>query len=344
MAGKVRARAELQPGGLVTVFGGSGFLGQHVVQALGRRGYRIRVAVRRPNEALFLKTSGGVGQIEPVQANIRDEGSVRAAIEGASAVINLVGILSESGPQRFETVQAMGAERLARAAKAAGVPIFIHVSALGADEQSASAYARTKARGEAAVLQHMPGAAILRPSVVFGPEDQFFNRFAAMARMTPVLPLIGGGDTRFQPVYVKDVAEAVARVLETDAADGKVFELGGPEALTMRQVMELVLRETCRKRLLLPVPFALARPLAALLQFAPGAPLTPDQLRLLQSDNVVSDAARDENRTLSGLGISPTAAEAIVPSYLVRFRRRGQFEPAPELVSGGLEQRELKQS
>ncbi|HEY4343609.1 MAG TPA: complex I NDUFA9 subunit family protein [Parvibaculum sp.] len=343
MTGKQRARAELQPGALVTVFGGSGFVGQHVVQALGRRGYRVRVAVRRPNEALFLKMSGVVGQIEPVQANIRDEGSVRAAVEGASAVVNLVGIMSETGPQRFEAVQAMGAERLAKAAKAAGAPIFIQVSALGADVESPSVYARTKALGEQAVLRHIPAAAILRPSVIFGPGDTFFTRLAGMARLLPVLPMIGGGATRFQPVYVKDVAEAVLRVIETDAADGKVVELGGPEVQSLRQAMDLVLHETCRKRVFVPLPFALAKLQALILQLLPNPLLTVDQVRLLAADNVVSDAARGEGRTLEGLGIVATAPEAIVPAYLVRFRRRGQFEPAPELARA-LEHQELKQS
>lgn len=338
MAGKERARAELRPGALVTIFGGSGFIGRHVVQALGRRGYRIRVAVRRPNEALFVKTSGGVGQIEPVQANIRDERSVRAAVEGASAVINLVGIMSESGPQRFEAVQAMGPGLIASAAKAAGVPIMVHVSALGADEESPSLYARSKALGERAVLNHMPHAAILRPSVVFGPEDGLFNRFAAMARLTPVLPLVGG-ETRFQPVFVKDVAEAIVRAMETDAADGKVFELGGPEILTMRQMMEMTLRVIRRKRVLLPLPLGVARLQARLLQLLPNPLLTVDQVRLLAIDNVVGDAARSEGRTVEGLGIAPTAPEAVIASYLVRFRRRGQFEPGPDF-----DQRELKRS
>lgn len=342
MAGKERALTELQPGALITVFGGSGFLGQHVVQALGRRGYRVRVAVRRPNDALFVKTSGVVGQIEPIQANIRDERSVRDAVEGASAVVNLVGIMSESGAQRFEAVQAAGAERVARAADAAGVPILVHVSAIGADEESPSVYARSKALGEQAIRKYMPRAAILRPSVVFGPEDQFFNRFAALARLMPVFPLIGGA-TRFQPVYVKDVAEAVVRALETDAVDGKTFELGGPVILTMRQIMELTLRETRRHRVLLPLPAALAKLQAWFLQLLPNPLLTVDQVRLLALDNVVSDEARAEGRTLQGLGIAPTSPEAIVSSYLARFRKRGQFEPAPDFVET-IEHRELKQS
>ncbi|HEX7775700.1 MAG TPA: complex I NDUFA9 subunit family protein [Parvibaculum sp.] len=324
-------RMALRPGSLVTVFGGSGFLGTHVVQALARRGYRIRVAVRRPNEALFTKMSGVVGQVEPVQANIRDSRSVAAAVAGAQAVVNLVGILHETGAQRFETVQAMGADRVARAARAAGVGVFVQMSALGADPESRSAYARTKALGEEAVRAQFPDAVIVRPSLVFGPEDRLYNRFAGMARLMPVLPLFGGGKTRFQPVYVKDVAEAIALAVESDVADGRVIELGGPEVRTLREIFELVLLETCRKRLLMPIPFALARMQAAVLQLLPNPLLTVDQVKLLAIDNVVSDAARAEGRTLEGLGIVPTAAEAIVPSYLARFRKRGQFEPAPEL-------------
>ncbi|MGB5949136.1 MAG: complex I NDUFA9 subunit family protein [Parvibaculum sp.] len=321
-----RLTSELGPGSVITVFGGSGFIGRHVVEALARRGYRIRVAVRRPNEALFLKTAGDVGQVEPLQANIRDTGSVRAALEGAHAVVNLVGILSEAGRQGFEAIHASGAGRIAQEAKAAGIEIFVHVSAIGADAESPSAYGRSKALGEAAIRHHMPQAAILRPSVVFGPEDNFFNRFAAMARLAPALPLIGGGATRFQPVYVKDVAEAVARAVETGAADGLVCELGGPEIYTFRQLMELVLRETGRRRLLLPLPTALARIMASVLQFLPGAPLTADQVKLLGIDNVVSAGAQKEGRTLALFGIQPTAPEAILPAYLVRFRRRGQFD------------------
>jgi NADH dehydrogenase len=343
MAGKERTKSELKPDALVTVFGGSGFLGQHVVQALGRRGYRVRVAVRRPNDALFLKMSGVVGQIEPIQANIRDDRSVRDALEGASAVINLTGIMSESGAQRFEAVHAAGAERIARATAAAGVPIMIHVSALGADEQSPSSYARSKARGEEAIRRHVPQAAVLRPSVMFGPDDRFFNRFAALVRLIPELfPLIGGA-TRFQPVYVKAVAEAVVRALETDAADGKIFELGGPATLSMRQIMELVLRETCRKRVLVPMPVMLAKLQAWFLQLLPNPLLTVDQVRLLGLDNVVSESARDEGRTLEGLGLAPVAPDAIVPAFLVRFRRRGQFEPAPDFAQIA-EHKELKQS
>jgi NADH dehydrogenase len=329
MAGKKRAATELQPGALVTVFGGSGFVGAHVVQALGRRGYRVRVAVRRPNEALYLKTSGVVGQIEPVQANIRDDASVAAAVAGASAVINLVGVLAESGRQTFAAVQVEGAARVARAAKAAGAPIFIQLSSLAADPGSPSDYGRTKAEGEAAVREVYPAAAILRPSVIFGPEDQLFNRFAFLARLLPVMPAVCGS-TRMQPVYVKDVAEAVLRVLETDAGDGKVLELGGPAVMTVSDIMALTLRIIRRKRLLVPVPAMLAKAKAFFLQMLPNPLLTVDQVKALTADTVVSDAARAEGRDLAGLGVTPTAAEAIVPAYLARFRKRGQFEPNAE--------------
>lgn len=323
-----RTRPALRRGSLITVFGGSGFLGRHVVQALARRGYRVRVAVRKPNEALFVRVAGDVGQVEPVYANIRDDASVRAALKGADAAVNLVGILHETGRQRFEAMHVAGAERVARNAAAAGVAAFVHVSAIGADAESPSLYARTKAQGEEAVRRHLPEAVILRPSVVFGPEDDFFNRFAALARISPALPLIGGGHTRFQPVYVKDVAEAVARVLANGEADGRIYELGGPEVYTFRALMELVLRETYRRRLLLPLPFVLAKLVAAFTQWLPNPPLTVDQVRLLASDNVVSAAAATEGRTLSGLCIAASAPEAILPAYLSRFRRAGQFARA----------------
>ncbi|MBX3494044.1 MAG: complex I NDUFA9 subunit family protein [Parvibaculum sp.] len=318
----------LRAGATVAVFGGSGFLGRHTVQALARRGYRVRVAVRRPNEAQFLRPMGAVGQVEPMQANIRDDASVAAALAGADAVVNLVGILHESGKQKFTSVQAEGAGRVARAAAAAGIASFVHVSAIGADPESPSAYARSKAEGEAGVRAALPGAVILRPSIVFGPEDDFFNRFAALARLSPVLPLIGGGLTRFQPVYVKDVAEAIATVLTRGDATGRVYEIGGPEVETFRELMERLLREIGRARLLVPVPFAAARLKAAFLQLLPTPPLTVDQVRMLAVDNVVSDAAKAEGRTLEGLGIQPTAMAAILQSYLYRFRRTGQFRRA----------------
>lgn len=321
-----KAATNLVKGSTVTVFGGSGFLGRHVVQALARRGYRVRVGVRKPNEALFLRPMGDVGQVEPVQVNIRDDRSVRLALQGASAAINLVGILYETGPQRFQTVHAQGAARVARAANAMGVPVLVHVSAIGASEDSPSAYARSKAFGERAVRDEIPGAVILRPSVIFGPEDGFFNLFAALSRLLPALPLIGGGTTRFQPVYVKNVADAVVAALENPDAAGKTYELGGPEIYSFRELMALVLRVVNRRRLLIPVPAFAARMKAFFLQLAPKPLLTVDQVRQLGIDNVVSEEAKAENRTLAGLGITPTSAEAILPTYLYRFRRAGQFE------------------
>ena len=311
---------------LVTVFGGSGFLGRHVVRALAKRDYRIRVAVRRPELAGHLQPLGRVGQIHAVQANVRYPASVEAAMRDSHLVINLVGILTESGEQTFQAVQGGGAGTVAKAARTAGANL-VHVSAIGADAQSASHYARAKAAGEQAVLAATPDATIMRPSVVFGPEDQFTNRFAALARMAPALPLIGGGVTRLQPVYVSDVATAVA-----DAADGKtkpggIYELGGAEVLTVREIMEIILGIIERKRMLLSLPFGLARLQAAFLQFAPGAlKLTPDQVELLRVDNVVSDAAKSAGLTLQGLGITPDSLEAIAPQYLWRFRAAGQFQ------------------
>lgn len=313
---------------LVTVFGGSGFLGRHVVRALARRDFRVRVAVRRPDLAGHLQPLGRVGQIQAVQANIRYPASVEAAVRDAAIVINLVGVLFERGRQSFAAVQAEGAEAVARAAAAQGATL-IHGSALGAAADSPSLYARSKAAGEAAALAAVPQAVILRPSVVFGPEDDFFNRFAAMARLSPVLPLIGDGLTRFQPVFVGDVAEAVARASEGRARPGTIYELGGPDVKTFKELMEFVLATIRRRRLLLPLPFALARWQAALLQFLPKPPLTPDQVRLLQQDNLVSEAAMREGRTLAGLGIDPVDAAAIVPSYLWRFRKAGEFSRNP---------------
>ncbi len=310
---------------LVTVFGGSGFLGRSVVRALCKRDYRVRVAVRRPELAGFLQPLGRVGQVHTVQANLRYPASVEAALRDSAIAINLVGVLAESGAQTFDAVQAKGAETVAKAAAAAGAAM-VHVSALGADEQSASAYARAKAAGETAVLAALPSATIFRPSVVFGPEDQFTNRFAALARMFPVLPLIGG-DTKMQPVYVGDVATAIADAVDGKAKAGATYELGGPEVLTMREIWQTILTITERERMLVPLPFALARLKALFLQFAPGAlKLTPDQVTLLESDNVVSDAAKAAGLTLEGLGITPDSLEAIAPQYLWRFRAAGQFQ------------------
>jgi uncharacterized protein YbjT (DUF2867 family) len=311
---------------LVTVFGGSGFLGRHVVRALAKREYRIRVAVRRPELAGHLRPLGRVGQIHPVQANLRYPASVEAAMRDSQIAINLVGILTESGEQTFQAIQGAGAGAVAKAARAAGARM-VHVSAIGADAKSASRYARAKAAGEQAVLAAAPEATIMRPSIVFGPEDQFTNRFAALARMSPALPLIGGGVTRLQPVFVGDVATAVA-----DAADGKtragaIYELGGAEVLSMREIMEIILAITERKRMLLSLPFGLAKFQAAFLRFAPGAlKLTPDQVELLRVDNVVSDAAKAAGLTLEGLGITPDSLEAVAPQYLWRFRAAGQFQ------------------
>ena len=309
---------------LITVFGGSGFLGRHLVRALAKRHYRIRVAVRRPDLAGHLQPLGRVGQIHAVQANLRHAGSVEAAVRDADIVVNLVGILYERSRQRFDTVQAFGAEQVALAAANHGARM-IQVSAIGAGEHSTSAYARSKAEGERAVLSAKPDATILRPSIMFGPEDDFFNKFAAMARVLPALPLIGGGETKFQPVFVGDVAEAIARAVDGDATAGATYELGGPEVLSFKALMEYVLKVTERRRLLIPLPFALARLQAMVLQYLPTPLLTPDQVELLKSDNVVSAAATAERRTLAGLGIEPTAMEVIVPSYLWRFRKTGQF-------------------
>jgi uncharacterized protein YbjT (DUF2867 family) len=310
---------------LITVFGGSGFLGRHVVRALAKRQYRIRVAVRRPDLAGHLQPLGLVGQIAAVQANLRHPPSVAAAVEGADVVINLVGILFERGRQRFDAVHAQGAESVALAA-AAHDARMIHVSAIGADENSSAAYARSKAAGERAVLAATPGAAIFRPSIIFGPNDSFFNRFGAMAQVLPALPLIGGGHTRFQPVFAGDVAEAIVKAVEGETKPGAIYELGGPEILTFKELMEFVLATIERRRLLLPLPFAVAKFQASLFALLPTPPLTPDQVELLHYDNVVSEAAIREGRTLEGLGIIPRPIEAIVPSYLWRFRRAGQFQ------------------
>ncbi|MCA1999219.1 MAG: complex I NDUFA9 subunit family protein [Hyphomicrobiales bacterium] len=310
---------------LVTVFGGSGFIGRHLVRVLARRGWRIRAATRRPDLAGHLQPLGAVGQIHAVQANLRYRDSVARAIEGADAVVNLVGILFESGRQRFASVQAEGARIVAEETKRAGIGSLVHLSAIGADAASPSEYARSKAQGEAAVFANVPDAVILRPSVVFGPEDQFFNRFAGLARFAPVLPLIGGGETRFQPVYVGDVAEAAARTLEGGARPGTTYELGGPAILSFRAILEYILAETGRTRPLLPLPFGLAKWQASLLEMLPNPLLTVDQVTLLERDNIVSAGAIAEGRTLEGLGITPTGIEAIVPGYLYAYRRHGQF-------------------
>lgn len=310
---------------LVTVFGGSGFLGRNVVRALCKRDYRVRVAVRRPELAGFLQPSGKVGQVHTIQANLRYPASVEAAVRDSDVVINLVGILAESGAQSFDAVQAKGAETVAKAAAAVGARM-VHVSAIGADADSPSRYAKAKAAGEAAVMAAVPSATIFRPSVVFGPEDQFTNRFAALARMSPVLPLVGA-DTKMQPVYVGDVATAIADAVDGKAKAGATYELGGPEVLTMREIIEAILAITARKPMLVPLSFGLARFQANFLQFAPSAfKLTPDQVTMLERDNIVSDAAKAAGLTLEGLGIAADSLEAIAPQYLWRFRAAGQFQ------------------
>jgi NADH dehydrogenase len=309
---------------LVTVFGGSGFIGRHVVRALAKRGYRVRAAVRRPELAGYLQPMGRVGQIHAVQANLRYPESVMAAARDADAVVNLVGILFERGRQRFDAVMTAGAQAVAQAAKAVAAPL-VHVSAIGADENSASRYARAKAEGERLVRSAHDGAIIFRPSIVFGPEDDFFNRFAALARMAPALPLVGGGATRMQPVFAGDVAEAIAKAVDGELAAGTIYEVGGPDIRTFKQLMQFVLATTQRRRLLVPVPFAVMKLLAMILQFLPKPPITPDQVELLKADNVISENARREGRTLEGMGITPESIEAIVPTYLWRFRKTGQF-------------------
>ncbi len=318
---------------VVTVFGGSGFIGRYLVQRLAKRGWTVRVAVRHPDRALFLKPMGAVGQITPVAASVRHAGSIAAAVAGAEAVVNLVGILYERGAQTFAAVHAEGAAAVADAARSAGARTLVHMSALGADPTSSAQYARTKAAGEHAVRAAFPGAAISRPSIVFGPEDGFFNRFAALTRFSPALPLIGGGKTRFQPVYVGDVAGALLRLTEDPTAAGKTYELGGPRIYSFRELLELMLREIGRRRLLVSIPFAVARAQGlaleivdrATLQLLPPPPLTADQVRLLERDNVVSSGAL----TLADLGIQPAAVELTVPSYLARYRPGGRFvQPA----------------
>ncbi len=310
---------------LITIIGGSGFLGRHIVRALAKRGYRIRAACRRPDLAGHLQPLGVPGQVMPVQANVRYPASLAAACDGAYAVINLTGVLYSAGAQSFDAIHAFGAEASAKAARAERARVFIQMSAIGADPGSSAAYARSKAEGEARARAAFPGAIILRPSIVFGPEDSFFNRFAGLARFAPALPLIGGGATKFAPVFVGDVAEAVARLVDRGEADGKTYELGGPEVLTFKQLMQFTLNTIERKRLLIPVPWNVARLQGLILGLLPKPLLTADQVELLKSDNVVSEAAQREKRTLDGLGIAAQGIEGIVPGYLYRFRKAGQF-------------------
>lgn len=306
---------------LITVFGGTGFLGRHTVRALAHAGFRIRVAVRHPNEGFFLRPMGHVGQIDIVKCNVRNSEQVRAAVQGAVAVVNLTGILYQRGEQSFEAVHVDAAEAIAKAARATGATSLIQISAIGAGRDAKSRYAASKGEGEVRVRVAFADAVILRPSIVFGPEDDFFNRFAALARILPFLPLIGGGFTKFQPVFVGDVAAAIVRAIADPSARGRTFELGGPNVYTFKELMRFVLRQTCRRRLLIPVPSFIASIQALFLQFLPKPLLTPDQVILLESDNIVT--APD---TLASLGIEPTSIEAEVPAYLWRFRPRGQYD------------------
>jgi uncharacterized protein YbjT (DUF2867 family) len=319
---------------LATVFGGSGFLGRYVVRAFARAGWRIRAAVRRPDLAGFLTPDGVVGQVEPVQANVRFPASVEAAVEGAEVVVNLCGIKREQGRQSFEAVHAYGSEAIARAAKAAGARALVHVSGLGADAGSENRYISSKGHGEQSVRSAFPEATILRPSVVFGPEDDFFNRFADLARFLPVLPAFAEGKANLQPVYVADVALAVTKALDGTLTPGAVYELGGPETMTLTEAMRLAMRFAERSRPIAPVPYALSSLMARATEIASSASLglfpkvlttTRDQVDLLRVDNVVSAAATAEGRTLQGLGITPRGAEAILPLYLTRYRKTGQF-------------------
>lgn len=318
-------------GELITVFGGSGFVGKYVVRALCRAGYRVRVAVRNPHLAGDQRLAGDVGQVQLVQANVRNRPSIQRALEGASGVINLVGILFEKGAQTFDGTQELGARNVAELAAEAGITNFVQFSAIGVDSAATSRYAKTKADAEAIVRSAMPTAKILRPSIIFGPEDGFFNRFAGMSRFTPVLPLIGGGHTKFQPVFVGDVADAAIAALKSADAAGRTYELGGPAVFSFKETLQYITREIDRPRWLLPIPFAIAKPLGyvlgAMFKLWPfhGPPLTGDQVELLREDNVVG-LSDDETGTIADLGVTQLESiETIVPTYLWRYRPQGQF-------------------
>lgn len=312
------------PTPIVTIIGGSGFVGRYIAQSMARRGWRVRVGCRRPNEALFVKPYGAVGQVEPIQCNVRDEASMRRVIAGSDAVVYAVGVLFETGKNSFAATQAEGPALAARLAAEEGVGRFVLISAIGADAQSGSDYARTKAEGEAAVLAAIPTAAILRPSIIFGSEDQFFNRFAAMARLSPVVPLIGA-ETRFQPVWVQDVATAAAKIAAGEVETG-LYELGGPRVYSFRRLIEMMLGVVRRRRLIVSIPFFIARIQGSMLSLLPNPPLTADQVKLLERDNVVSDGALG----FAELGIVPEAPEAIIESYLYPYRPYGQYTALTE--------------
>ncbi len=313
---------------LATVIGGSGFVGRYAVRSLAREGWRVRAACRRPDLAGYLQPMGRVGQIHPVQANLRYPESLAHAVRGVETVVNSVGVLASTGRQTFQAIHVDGPRAAAKAARAAGVTRFIHISAIGADAKSNAQYARTKAAGEAAVLEEFPDAIILRPSIIFGPEDQFFNRFASMARMSPLLPLIGGGKNRFQPIYVADLGDAIAAVAAGAGKPATIYEIGGPEILTFRQLLDKTQTWTSRDRGYFPMPFWLAKLQAVMTWPLPNAlrPVTLDQVRMLQRDTIVSDAAKAEGRTISALGVAhPDSIAAIVPTYLERFKPKGQY-------------------
>lgn len=309
----------------ITVFGASGFLGRHVTRALAKRGYRVRAAVRRPDLAGHLQPLGDVGQISPVQANLRHRWSIDRALEGADAAVNLVGILFETGRQSFNAVQEFGARAVAQSCAERNLPL-VHISAIGADPESDADYARTKGLGEQAVREALgENAIIMQPSIIFGPEDNFFNQFAGMARFSPALPLIGGGETKFQPVYVDDVAEAIAKAIDGDLKGGTTYELGGPEVMSFKKCLEEMLKVVQRKRLLVNIPWGIAQLQGAILGLLPNPLLTTDQVKMLKGDTIVSEKARAEGRSLEGIGIEAASVEAILPTYLWRFRETGQF-------------------
>jgi NADH dehydrogenase len=315
---------------VAAVFGGSGFIGRYVVKRLAQQGYIVRVAGRDPEAALFLKPMGAVGQVVPLFASVTNEGTVHRAVNGADVVVNLVGILAEGGGATFQAIHTEGAARVARVAATCGVSRLVQISAIGADSASESKYGASKGAGEQAVLAAFPHATILRPSLVFGPEDKFFNRFAEIARISPIMPVISG-DTKMQPVYVCDVADAVMAALASSASAGKTYELGGPVVWTFREILAYILKQTRRDKKLMDIPMGIARLQAAILQHVPGKPLTPDQLLMLQKDNVVAPGALG----LRDLGITPTPVELIVPAYLSRFQPGGGKRPmAPSPMEG----------
>ncbi|MBY6121430.1 complex I NDUFA9 subunit family protein [Mameliella alba] len=316
---------------LVTIYGGSGFVGRYIARRMAREGWRVRVACRRPNEAIFVRPYGVVGQVEPVFCNIRDDDSVRSVMQGADAVVNCVGTFDKGGKNNFDAVQHEGAERIARIAAEEGVSRMVHVSAIGADPKGKSLYAKSKGKGEEAVLEHMPQAVILRPSVIFGPEDAFFNRFASMTRMGPVLPIVGGA-TKFQPVYVDDVAQAAVKGVLGQAEPG-IYELGGPDVMTFRELMQVMLDVIRRRRFVANIPFFAASVIGAVSDLVQSlslglipAQITADQVRSLRQDNVTAEGARG----FSDLGISPMSVQAVLPDYLWRFRPSGQYEAIKE--------------